>query len=119
MAPETAVKPHVNALAMFIRHTLCVKICQQETRPHIILIGYAQRHGCYVTMVYLLVKLLYLVNSISQLFLLTTMLTTGRSEKGVGMFIDILWGEDWRQSGIFPRVTMCDFDVRILGNLHR
>ncbi|GMT02130.1 hypothetical protein PENTCL1PPCAC_24304, partial [Pristionchus entomophagus] len=38
---------------------------------------------------------------------------------GIGILRDIFAGREWKESGHFPRVTMCDFDVRVLGNKHR
>ena len=32
---------------------------------------------------------------------------------------DLFQGRDWTESGTFPRVTLCDFDLRRLGNMHR
>ncbi|KHJ82930.1 Innexin [Oesophagostomum dentatum] len=38
---------------------------------------------------------------------------------GVRILSDILTGTDWELSGNFPRIAMCDFQVRVLGNLQR
>ncbi|KAK6056006.1 innexin-3 family protein, partial [Cooperia oncophora] len=38
---------------------------------------------------------------------------------GWEIFSDIWSGREWNVTGHFPRVTMCDFTVRVLGALHR
>lgn len=38
---------------------------------------------------------------------------------GLKLLTNLISGTDWQSSGVFPRTTLCDFDVRVLGNLHR
>ncbi|KFD48267.1 hypothetical protein M514_10844 [Trichuris suis] len=75
----------------------------------------------YVTSVYILVKLLYLVNVIGQFFIMNYFLETDNqgSLYGWEMFRNILNGTQWDTSGFLPRVTLCDFEVRVMGNVQR
>ncbi|ELU15637.1 hypothetical protein CAPTEDRAFT_92929, partial [Capitella teleta] len=38
---------------------------------------------------------------------------------GVHVVRALLRGEDWRATSRFPRVTLCDFEVRVLGAVHK
>lgn len=67
-------------------------------------------------------KVLYILNIFLQLFMLNKLLGTPYNMFG----LEVLQGmvkpdHHWIESGriAFPRVTMCDFNVRRLGNLHR
>jgi len=69
-------------------------------------------YDTYLTCTYLFVKLLYTGNVIGQLFLLDRFLGTDFRLYGVGVVQRMLLGEDWTTSSKFPRVTLCDFEIR-------
>lgn len=70
-----------------------------------------RRWGSYVTCLYVFIKLLYLANVVSQIFLLNVFLGTDNVFYGFHILKDLLNGREWDNSGNFPRVTMCDFAV--------
>ncbi|VDK69072.1 unnamed protein product [Litomosoides sigmodontis] len=72
----------------------------------------------FVTYTYVFTKLLYLVNACVQLLIMNRFLETDRYNwYGLGAALDLLNGTTWEQSGMFPRVSLCDFDVRVMGNI--
>ncbi|CAI4232571.1 unnamed protein product [Auanema sp. JU1783] len=75
--------------------------------------------GSYVSMLYLMVKLFYLINIIAQFFILNKFLGSDYTFWGWETFTDLWNGREWMESGVFPRVTLCDFRVRRLANIHR
>ncbi|KHN81114.1 Innexin unc-9 [Toxocara canis] len=75
--------------------------------------------GAYLTMLYLFVKFVYLAQAVTQFILLNRFLGTNYTFWGFEILRDLANGREWQESGHFPRVTMCDFDVRVLGNKHR
>ncbi|KAF8366148.1 inx-13 [Pristionchus pacificus] len=76
-------------------------------------------NGSYLTSLYLLIKVFYLVQVFMQFIILNSFLSTQYTFWGFGILRDIFSGREWEESGHFPRVTMCDFEVRVLGNKHR
>ena len=82
-----------------------------------------RRMSSYLVVLYLLSKVAYLVNSICQMFVLGSLLNTDYENFGPEYFQT--YGPNQTYTGefvnsiIFPRITMCDFNVRILGNVQR
>lgn len=70
---------------------------------------------------YLATKVFYVGNVLTNLLLVNKFLETNNySIYGLGVLYDLLLlGKSWTQSGNFPRVTLCDFEVRVLGNIQR
>ena len=66
-------------------------------------------------------KLLYIANVIGQLFVLNKILSMSFSSFGLEAHNNIMSNHDWADAEhvAFPRVTMCDFEVRRLGNVQR
>ncbi|CAJ0567323.1 unnamed protein product, partial [Mesorhabditis spiculigera] len=75
--------------------------------------------GTFVIGTYMLTKVLFVANALLQFVLLKGFLGVDTFFWGLQVFNDICSGREWPQSGNFPRVTFCDFEVRVLGNLHR
>lgn len=74
----------------------------------------------FVSILYALVKVLYFVNSVGQLFFMNWFLQTDDyTFYGFGVVTDLLNGKPWENSGNFPRVTLCDLTIRRLANDHR
>uniref|UniRef100_A0A0R3S431 Innexin n=1 Tax=Elaeophora elaphi TaxID=1147741 RepID=A0A0R3S431_9BILA len=74
----------------------------------------------FISLMYLVTKTLYLVNAILQLCILNKFLRTDASSwYGFDVIRDIVNGTEWTTSGYFPRVSVCDFTVRQVGNIQR
>ncbi len=78
-----------------------------------------RRSGNYLTLAYLFIKVLFIANVLGQLFIMDSFLGTDFHFYGIDVISSLFNGSDWRDSPRFPRVTMCDFRVRRLGNVQR
>ena len=68
---------------------------------------------------YLLIKLVYVINAVGQLFLLDAILLNNYHLYGVFIIERLLKGTDWTLlDGRFPRVTLCEFEIRHQSRVH-
>ncbi|CAF0885439.1 unnamed protein product [Didymodactylos carnosus] len=79
-----------------------------------IIVGRAQ--GNYLTFLYLLVKLFYIANVVGQLFLLNIFMGSNFHGYGIEVMKNLLSGKECCRSARFPRVTMCDFEIRTMAD---
>lgn len=78
------------------------------------------RSGYYISALYIFTKLLYVANVCGQFFLLNAFMGPNFNIYGFEVLRDLIKGKDFWESPRFPRVTMCDFVIRTLGeNNHR
>jgi len=75
--------------------------------------------GRFIVSIYLLIKVIYAINALAQFLMLKQMLGVKNLWWGLDVAFDLATGNEWPMTGNFPRVTLCDFAVRVLGNLHR
>jgi hypothetical protein len=78
-----------------------------------------KRYGNFLLVLFIFVKVLYTINSVSQLFLLNQFLGNDYLLLGFEILHKLWIGDDWSQLKRFPRVTLCDFRVREVGVVHR
>ncbi|CAG9533313.1 unnamed protein product [Cercopithifilaria johnstoni] len=103
----------IHNLAAYISDTVSIFNSQKDLK-----VGFT-RSGRSATMLYLLTKLLYVLNIIGQIYMLNHFFGGHYLQWGFQTITDLVSGNEWMESSIFPRVIMCDFQVRRLGNIQR
>lgn len=95
------------------------RLQKKQIRPHRFLWIFNLPYSAFfVTSMYLCTKFFYLANVCLQLAFMNQFLETDKYKwYGFGALVDLLNGTTWEQSGMFPRVSLCDFDVRVMGNM--
>lgn len=78
---------------------------------------FGKRHGTYLTGLYLFTKILYLVNVIGQFIMLTTFLGFNFYTYGFEILGSMNDNGEFRDLDHFPRVVMCDIEIRQLQNI--
>ncbi|OWF49230.1 innexin unc-9-like [Mizuhopecten yessoensis] len=99
------------------RAGMCVRFRQRVGQVCCFLCG--RHYGNYLVTAVMAVKLLYLGNAVGQLFLLNAFLGTSYNVYGFEVLTNLVSGDDWTYSPRFPRVTLCDFEIRQMTNLQR
>ena len=76
-------------------------------------------YGNYLILAYIFIKCLYLLNVVVQFLILDKFL--GINYHGYGFYIlkRIVNGDSWQTSDRFPRVTLCNMWIRVLGHVQR
>ncbi|GMT12365.1 hypothetical protein PFISCL1PPCAC_3662, partial [Pristionchus fissidentatus] len=114
-------RANIKSLTMHLQGALRFhkRLQKRQIRPHKFFWMFNLPYSAFfVTAMYITTKLFYLVNVFLQLMLMNKFLETDRySWYGLGALLDLLKGATWKQSGVFPRVSLCDFDVRVMGNV--
>ena len=99
-----------NTLYRFLRYNIRRRLAS------VLCCSVGRHSGTHLTFIYVMVKLLYIANAIGQLFLLNVFMGRGFS---------LIWFEAtknwWNDRDVeidtrFPRITMCKFRIRTLGD---
>lgn len=120
-------KANIDALCIHLKGVLRFqkRLKLKKIVPHKILRFLNIKYSAYyVTFIYFVAKVAFLANVFLQSNLLNKyMLPHDRQQNfGFDMWKSIFYGgsngnESWRESGVFPRVTLCDFETRDMGNV--
>ncbi|XP_041374680.1 innexin unc-9-like [Gigantopelta aegis] len=78
---------------------------------------FGTKSGSYLVELYLLVKLLNLANVLGQFALLGAFLQMDYVTYGFDVLLFLSENEDWRDVDHFPRISLCDFQIRQLQNV--
>lgn len=108
-------KNSVEVVATHLRDSLRTQQALLKKTP----IAFLLRRGSYLNLLYLFIKFIYIIQCATQFIILNSFLSTSYTFWGFEILRDLAYGREWEESGHFPRVTMCDFEVRVLGNKHR
>ncbi|PAV88493.1 hypothetical protein WR25_23119 isoform C [Diploscapter pachys] len=80
-------------------------------------VGIRLRSGYNAMFLYLFTKTLYVANLVGQIILLNHFLGEDFLQWGYRTSLDIIHGNEWQETPVFPRVIMCDFKIRVIGSV--
>ena len=119
---EKAIRYIVNQMDRYLlaqrdyRTGCCVRIKHFIAKICCIVGG--RLYGNFLITAYLSVKIAYVVNAVGQLFLLDLLLINDYHLYGAYIIEKLLRGQDWTVTERFPRVTLCEFEIRHQSRLH-
>lgn len=116
--PGSVRSKEMNKLTTYVNEALEVNELHRSPRQ-LFCFRFGRSLGSYVSMLYLITKLLYLLNVFGQFWLLNAFIGRGYTIWGWTALKSLWTGQGWEDSPIFPRVSLCDFRVRRLANMHR
>lgn len=117
-------RANINALCIHLQGVLRFqkRLKLKNIVPHKVLRFLNLKYSMYyVTTVYFFAKMAFLANSFFQISLLNKYVLPVKSRNNFGfdvwkLLIMSSGNQTWRENGLFPRSTLCDFEVREMGN---
>lgn len=82
-------------------------------------LGCGRHYGNFLVSLAVFIRLVYFLNNFAFLFFLNEFLGNKFYLFGYEVIASVLKGEEWALSPRFPRVTLCDFDLRQMTNVQR
>uniref|UniRef100_A0A914GPN7 Innexin n=1 Tax=Globodera rostochiensis TaxID=31243 RepID=A0A914GPN7_GLORO len=116
--PSAKRAQELGKLVQYLNETLELHEARRTPR-YFFCMRFGRTLGSYVSMLYLIIKLLYLLNVCGQFMLLNAFIGRGYNVWGWTALQSLWTGSGWHDSPVFPRVSLCDFRVRRLANMHR
>uniref|UniRef100_A0A0N5AKQ1 Innexin n=1 Tax=Syphacia muris TaxID=451379 RepID=A0A0N5AKQ1_9BILA len=118
-------KSTVDALSVHLQGALRFhrRLKNRKLVPHKILRFLNIKYSSYyVASVYMLAKLAFMANVCFQIMLLSRyVLPEYKGDFGLYQWKKLVFGDkntsSWHTTGVFPRATLCDFEVRDMGNV--
>ncbi|KAL3114496.1 hypothetical protein niasHT_011625 [Heterodera trifolii] len=102
-----------------LREKLSEAVLDRDPYRRIVGCRFGESMGAYVSLLYVCIKLLYLGNVASQFYLLNSFIGGDYQFWGLEVLKSLLNGQNWQDSAIFPRISLCDIQIRRLGDTPR
>ncbi|KAL3093263.1 hypothetical protein niasHS_005158 [Heterodera schachtii] len=115
LAPIEERQEQINQL----REKLSEAVLNRDPYRRIVGCRFGQSMGAYVSLLYVCIKILYLGNVAMQFFVLNSFIGRNYQLWGYEVLKALFNGQNWQDSPIFPRLTLCDVPIRRLGDTPR